>query len=49
MENKILFINACVRDNSRTAELSHHLLDKLEGEVTEINLYRENILPLFSP
>ena len=46
MENKILFINACVRDDSRTAELSHHLLDRLDGEVEEVNLYKEHILPL---
>lgn len=46
MGNKILFINACVRDNSRTAELSQYLLDRLGGEITEINLYKENLLPL---
>lgn len=46
MGNKILFINACVRDNSRTAELSRYLLDRLDGEITEINLYKENLLPL---
>ena len=46
MENKILFINACVRDESRTLELSHCLLDSLDGEMTEVNLYNENFLPL---
>ena len=46
MENKILFINTCVRENSRTAELSSHLMDNLDGEITEINLYKEHILPL---
>ena len=46
MGNKILFINACIRDNSRTEELSRHLLDMLDGEMTEINLYKENLLPL---
>lgn len=46
MENKILFINACVRDDSRTAELSRHLLERLEGETAEVNLYKEHILPL---
>lgn len=46
MENKILFINACVRDDSRTAELSLYLLGRLEGEITEIDLYKENLLPL---
>ena len=46
MENKILFINASVRENSRTAELSRHLLDSFDGKIEEVNLYRENILPL---
>ena len=46
MENKILFINACARDDSRTAELSRSLLDRLNGEITEIDLYKENLLPL---
>jgi FMN-dependent NADH-azoreductase len=46
MKNKILFINACVRPESRTAELSRHLLDRLDGEITEVNLYKEGLLPL---
>lgn len=46
MKNKILFINACVRPNSKTAELSKHLLNSLDGEITEINLYKEALLPL---
>ena len=46
MENKILFINACVRDASRTLELSRHLLNHLNGNVTEIDLYKEKLLPL---
>ena len=46
MRNKILFINACVRHNSRTAELSRHLLNRLDGEITEVNLYKEGLLPL---
>ena len=46
MKNKILFINACVRPNSRTAELSQYLLDRLDGEITEINLSKEGLLPL---
>ena len=46
MENKILFINACVRDSSRTEELSRHLLNEIYGDVTEIDLYKENILPI---
>lgn len=46
MGDKILFINSCVRQESRTEELSHHLLDKLDGEITEVELYKENLLPL---
>ena len=46
MKNKILFINACVRPESRTAELSQHLLNRLDGEITEVNLYKEDLLPL---
>ena len=46
MENKILFINACVRDNSRTKELACHLLDNLDGEITEVDLYKEKLLPI---
>ena len=46
MENKILFINACVRENSRTKELSMHLLSQLSGEITEVDLYKENLLPI---
>lgn len=43
---KILFINACVRENSRTLELAGCVMDKLRGEVCEINLSLENIKPL---
>ena len=46
MKDKILFINACVRPKSRTAELSRHLLNRLDGEITEVNLYQEDLLPL---
>lgn len=46
MKDKILFINACVRPKSRTAELSRHLLNRLDGEITEVNLYKEGLLPL---
>lgn len=43
---KILFVNACVREGSRTLELAQCLLDKLSGEIHEINLERENLKPL---
>lgn len=40
---KILFINACIREDSRTLRLARHLLGKLEGSIQEINLQSENI------
>ena len=43
---KILFVNACIRDNSRTLRLAKHLLSKLSGEMTEVRLQDENIPPL---
>ena len=43
---KILFINACVRPNSRTLELAKHVLSKLQGNIEEINLFNANITPL---
>ena len=39
-----LFINACVRSQSRTLELSRHLLSLLPSEdVVELNLYNEDL------
>ncbi len=45
MEN-ILFINACVRPGSRTLRLAHHVLEKLNGHVEEVDLTEETLLPL---
>ena len=42
----ILFVNACVRPESRTLKLAKHVLSKLDGEVQEVNLEKENIQPL---
>ena len=42
----ILFVNACVRKESRTRRLAECLLKKLNDEIKEINLEKENILPL---
>ena len=39
----ILFINACVRENSRTLVLAQKVLSNLSGEITEVNLNDENI------
>ena len=41
--DKILFINACIRPESRTVILAKHLLSKLNGEVQEVNLEKEAI------
>jgi len=43
---KILYINACVRNNSRTNLLARHLLGRLSGNITEVRLELENIKPL---
>ncbi len=43
---KVLFVNACVRPGSRTRQLAQYYLDRIQGEVEEINLERENIQPL---
>lgn len=43
---KILFVNACVRSDSRTRKLASHFLKGLAGNVTEVNLEKENLLPL---
>ena len=42
----ILFINACVRKQSRTRKLAQKLVDKLNGKVTEIKLGENRIRPL---
>lgn len=44
--NKILYVNACIRDGSRTNELAQHLLDTLDGHIECVNLYEEKIKPL---
>lgn len=38
----ILLVNACVTEDSRTLRLASRLLEKLDGEVTEINLSKES-------
>ena len=44
--DKILFVNACVRPNSRTLELANCVLKKLNGEIEEVKLYEKELLPL---
>lgn len=43
---KILFLNACIRPNSRTLFLARSILEKLSGTLEEVNLYQEELLPL---
>lgn len=43
---KILFINACTGEYSRTKELAQHLLGCLEGETEQVDLYEEKITPI---
>lgn len=42
----ILFINACVRENSRTLVLAKNILSNMTGDVVEVNLNQEQIVPL---
>lgn len=42
----ILFINACVRENSRTLILAKSILSRMSGKIVEVNLNQENIAPL---
>ena len=44
--DKILFINACVRPESRTYILAKHALERLEGNVEELRLIDEDLPPL---
>ena len=42
-----LFINACIRPESRTLKIAEELLSKLENkDITTLNLEKENIKPL---
>lgn len=42
----ILFVNACVRKESRTLVLAKDILSKMQGDITEIDLAKENLAPL---
>lgn len=42
----VLFINACVRENSRTLVLAKDFLNRCCGDIVELNLEKESILPL---
>ncbi|MBE6036277.1 MAG: ACP phosphodiesterase [Clostridiales bacterium] len=43
---KLLFIDGCVRPESRTRKLARLLLDQWQGEVEEVNLDQERLQPL---
>lgn len=43
---KILFVNACVRENSRTLDIAKIVLEKLNNAYTEVNLQKTNLKPL---
>ena len=38
MRKLILYINACVREDSRTKKLSEALLEKLGGDIKRVNI-----------
>ena len=42
----ILYINCCVREDSRTDELAHEVLRRLGGTFTELKISELNLLPL---
>lgn len=42
----ILFVNACVRPQSRTRKLAQAVLDRLSGSITEVDLNAEKIKPM---
>ena len=42
----VLFINACVRENSRTLVLAKNVMKDMIGEIVEVNLNLETIEPL---
>lgn len=44
--NKILFLNGCVRENSRTLELAEYALSFLSGEREDVDLYSLKLTPL---
>ena len=44
--DKILHINACFKDGSRTDELTQYLLSNLNGQIQSINLFDEKLPPL---
>ena len=46
MKMSVLFINACIRENSRTLILAKNVMKDICGEITEVNLNLEEMEPL---
>ena len=46
IKKNVLYVNACVREDSRTNTLAQAELNKLSGNVTELKLEKERIQPL---
>ncbi len=46
MTDKILFVNSCVRPESRTMILAKRVLSKLDGDIEEVDLQKEKIKPM---
>ena len=44
--SKILFVNACVREQSRTLSLAQYVLEKLGGDTEEVRLDEVKLYPL---
>lgn len=42
----VLFINACVRENSRTLVIAKSILGEMSEDITELNLNCQSIVPL---
>ena len=42
----VLFVNACVRENSRTLVLAKSIMKDMHGQIIEVNLNLEKIEPL---
>ena len=43
---RILFVNACIRTDSRTLLLAQEVLRQLDGEIEEVRVSEENLLPI---
>lgn len=46
LNKKILYVNCCVRNESRTNRIAQALLSKMNQEYEELNLYEEKLAPL---